>query len=101
MSEPYGMTSLNLTSLEVLAPNIATWDRGFNIGIWGRDTNRCQAQTGHKHLASLVSVVKNLPAMQETWVRFLGQEDPLEKEMPTHSSILAWQIPWAEEPGGL
>ena len=45
--------------------------------------------------------VKNLPAMQETWVRFLGQEDPLEKEMANHSSILAWKIPWTEEPGGL
>ena len=46
-------------------------------------------------------VVKNLPAMQETWVQCLGQEDPLEKEMATHSSILAWEIPWTEEPGGL
>ena len=45
--------------------------------------------------------VKNLPAMPETWVQFLGQEDPLEKEMATHSSILAWRIPWTEEPGGL
>ena len=44
------------------------------------------------------SVVKNLPAKQETWVRFLGWEDPLEKGMATHSSILAWRIPWAEEP---
>ena len=43
--------------------------------------------------------VKNLPAMQETWVQFLGQEDPLEKEMATHSSVLAWKIPWTEEPG--
>ena len=47
------------------------------------------------------SVVKNLPAVPETWVQSLGQEDPLEKEMATHSSILAWTIPWAEEPGGL
>ena len=44
---------------------------------------------------------KNLPAMQETWVRSLGQEDPLEKEMATHSSILAWIISWTEKPGGL
>ena len=44
---------------------------------------------------------KNLPAMQETQVRSLGQEDPLEKEMATHSSIPAWRIPWTEEPGGL
>ena len=45
--------------------------------------------------------VKHLPAMQETWVRSLGQEDPLGKEMATHSSILAWRILWAEEPGRL
>ena len=47
------------------------------------------------------SVVKNLPAMQETQVRSLGQEDPLGKGMATHSNIIAWIIPWAEEPGGL
>ena len=45
--------------------------------------------------------LKHLLAMQETWVLSLGQEDPLEKEMATHSSILAWRIPWTEEPGGL
>ena len=44
--------------------------------------------------------VKNSPAGQETWIRSLGQEDPLEEEMATHSSILAWRIPWTEEPGG-
>ena len=46
-------------------------------------------------------MVKNLPAAQETWVRTLGREDPLEKEMATNSSILAWRIPWKEEPGEL
>ena len=52
--------------------------------------------------ASLVAQrVKRLPAMQETWVQSLGQEDPLEKEMATHSSTLAWKIPLIEEPGGL
>ena len=52
--------------------------------------------------ASLVAqMVKNLPSMQETWVRSLSQEDPLKEEMATHSSILAWKIPWTEEPGGL
>ena len=52
--------------------------------------------------ASLVAQrVKHLPTMQETWVRCQGGEDPLEKEMTTHSSILAWRIPWTEEPGGL
>ena len=44
--------------------------------------------------------VKNLPAIQETWVRSLGREDPLEEEMPIHASIHAWKIPWTEEPGG-
>ena len=47
------------------------------------------------------SEVKRLPAMWETWVQSLGWEDPVEKEMATHSSILAWRIPWMEEPGGL
>ena len=52
--------------------------------------------------ASLVAqMVKNLPAMQETWVQSLGREDPLERRMATHSCILAWRIPWTEEPGGL
>ena len=52
--------------------------------------------------ASLVAqMVKRLPAMRETWAQFLGWEDPLEKEMATHSSILAWRIPWTEELGGL
>ena len=48
----------------------------------------------------MAQAVKSLPAMQETWLRSLGREDPLEKEMTTHSSILAWRIPWTEEPGG-
>ena len=53
-------------------------------------------------LKSLVAqMIKNLPAMQETWVLSLGWENPLEKEMATHSSILAWEIPWTEELGGL
>ena len=45
------------------------------------------------------AVVTNPPAKQETWVQFLGQKDPLEKEMTTHSNIVAWEIPWTEEPG--
>ena len=49
----------------------------------------------------MAQMIKNLPAMQETWVRSLGWEDPLEKGMATHSSILAWRVPWTEEPGGL
>ena len=69
---------------------------------WGRkelDT------TEQLHVTSLhfpgASVVKNPHAMQVTWILSLGWEDPLEKEMATHSSILAWEIPWTEEPGGL
>ena len=55
-----------------------------------------------KDLASLVAqTVKNLPTMRETQVQSLDQEDPLEKKMATHSSILAWRIPWTEEPGEL
>ena len=46
-------------------------------------------------------MVRNLSVTQETWVQSLGQEDPLEEQMTTHSSILAWRIPWIEEPGGL
>ena len=49
----------------------------------------------------MAQVVKNLPTVQETWVQSLGQEDPLEEEVATHSSILAWKIPWSEEPGEL
>ena len=48
-----------------------------------------------------VQMVRNLPAMQETWVQSLGQEYPVKKGMATHSSILAWRIPWTEQPGGL
>ena len=53
------------------------------------------------YLCIIFLVVKNLLAMQETGVQSLGQEEPLEKEMANHSSILAWEIPWTEEPGGL
>ena len=49
----------------------------------------------------MAQMVKNMPAMQDTQVQTLGQEDPLEKGMATHSCILAWRIPWSEEPGGL
>ena len=65
---------------------------------------KSQTQLSNEHIAyaSLVAqTVKRLPAMQETWVQSLGQEDPLEKEMATHSSTLAWKIPWTGEPGRL
>ena len=49
----------------------------------------------------MAQMVKNLPAMQETWIQSLSQKDPLEKRMATHSSILAWKMPWIKEPGKL
>ena len=58
-----------------------------------------QATTGGTSLVA--QMVRRLPTMQETWVQSLGQEDLLEKEMATHSSLLAWKIPWMEEPGRL
>ena len=68
-------------------------------------TNKKKKSIPRYHLIPWASLVaqrlKHLPAMWETWVRSLGQEDPLEKEMATHFSILAWEIPWMEEPGGL
>ena len=68
-------------------------------------TNTCglwEYSFTHTVWASLVAqLVKNPPAMQETSVQFPGQEGPLEKEMETHSSILSWEIPWTEEPGGV
>ena len=59
------------------------------------------ASMQNEHNCVIAQMVKNLPVMQETWVRSLGQEDPLEKGMATHSSVLAWRIPWTEEPGRL
>ena len=65
----------------------------------------CAAVHGVSYSCTLASLVaqrlKRLPAVQKTWVRSLGREDPVEKEMANHSSILAGVIPWAEEPGGL
>ena len=62
----------------------------MNLGNFYLDTDSLVAQ-----------MVKRLPAVQETQIQSLGRDDPLEKEMATHSSILAWEIPWTEEPGGL
>ena len=61
----------------------------------------CMVTLKISNLALVAQTIKNLLIMQETWVQFLGQEDPLEEGMATHSSILAWRIPWTEEPGGL
>ena len=67
-----------------------------------KDSQREVTMTlGWSQVTGFPGVVKNLPAKQETWVQSLGQEDHLEKEMATHSSTLAWEIPWTEETGGL
>jgi len=83
-------------------------DRSWGEGWFGNDSSDyiyCVLYFYYAlyfYWASLVAqMVKNLPAMQETWVGSLGQEDPLEKGLATHSSILVWRIPWTEEPGGL
>ena len=67
-----------------------TEDRAIDITI-----------TGKKKKVKTSQMVKNLPAMWETWVQSLGWDDPLEKGMATHSSIPSWRIPWTDEPGGL
>ena len=97
-----------------------TWTKCINTRIgsftYSKKRNRIHShnQEDHQHccysnvgifrdfLASLAAqTVKNLPEMQETWVQSLSQEYPLEKGMATHSSVLAWRIPWTEESGGL
>ena len=74
--------------------------------IWGVAKQMVYIPTIEYHLAirwasRVAQSVEHLPTMWETWVQFLGREIPMEKEMATHSSILAWRIPWTEEPGGL
>ena len=79
--------------------NYLLWQNTHNLKFAILTIFKCTVQW---YWASLVAqTVKNLPAMQETWVWSLGQEDFLEKGMATHSSIHAWRIPWTEEPGGL
>ena len=85
----------------------------MDIGAWQATVHKvAQSRTRLKRLSSSSSSSNheegfpagsdhNLPALQETWVQSLGREDPLKKEMATHSSILAWRITWIEEPGGL
>ena len=73
------------------------------MGIYiSQNLTNCILQIDTVYSMSVVAqTVKNLSAMQETWVRSLGQEDPLEKGMASHYSILAWRIPWTAEPGRL
>ena len=68
----------------------------------GKELAKLQSIVIWKRLRTLIAqLVKNLLAVQETWVQFLAREDGLEKEMATHSSVAAWRVPWTEEPGGL
>ena len=69
--------------------------------LWGCTVGHDSSDLAAARASLVAQAVKNLPAMQETWVPSLGQEDSLEKRMATHSSSLAWRIPWTEEPGGL
>ena len=62
---------------------------------------QCTRSERIEHSFLVAQRLKHLPGIQETWVRSLGREDPLEKEIATHSSTLAWKIPWREEPGRL
>ena len=74
----------------------------LKVEVWGLGQVGNAVELGLRSGTSLVAqTVKNLPAVRETWVPSLGREDPLEEGMATHSSILAWRIPWTEEPGGL
>ena len=72
------------------------------VAVYSYHRKKITANQVGASVASLVAqMIKNSPAMQETWVQSLGQEDPLEEGMATHSSILAWRILWTEEPAGL
>ena len=81
----------------------AWWAAIYGVAQSQTRLNRFSSSSSSVPLgASLVAqMVKNMLVMQKTWVQSLGRDDPLEKEMATHSSILAWRIPWTEEPGGL
>ena len=74
------------------------------VQVWRgnvREKEELRMTQTRKRGSSVAQMVKNLPAMQETWVQSLHREDPLEKEMAPHSRILVWRIPWTEKPGGL
>ena len=80
--------------------SILAWRTPWTMEPGKLQSNGLQ-RVGHSWMTNTIQTMKNLPAMQETWVWSLGWEDPLEKEMATHSSILAWRIPWTEEPSSL
>ena len=80
---------------------IEAWGRGSCALVSSPTTTEFFKYLKTEGTSLVAQTVKNLPAMQEMWVQSLDQEDPLEKEMVTHSSTLAWRIPWTEEPGKL
>ena len=102
---PQSFHSLSRSSFRGRQGN--TVRRNPGLGIWGekRAHNSCCRNSALEKVSPRTSLVaqtaKRLPPMQETRVRFLGREDPLDKEMATHSSTLAWKIPWMEDPGRL
>ena len=96
---------LNLSKLQEIVKDRGAWCAAV-YGItksqtWLRDWTTTMIFTFYWLHSLVAQMVKNLPAKQETWVWSLSQEDPLEKGMAIHCSILAWRIPWIEEPGGL
>ena len=94
----YQVTTVRMVNIRKTKEN-NYWQECGEKGTLGYCWNLCSTVESR---ASLVAqLVKNSPAMWETWVHFLGWEDPLEEEMATHSSILAWRVPWTEEPGRL
>ena len=82
-------------------PKLSSTDVLFLRILWGGWVYLLFFCQGSSHTSRVAQMVKNLPAMQETQVQSLGWEDPLEKGVAAHSSILAWEIPWTEEPGRL
>jgi len=102
------MSHMQISFLPIWSKKILSFGKNYLTEILKRQLCHSVIQSCVQHFlrvywfASLVAqMVRNLPAMKETWVRFPGQEAPLEKGMVTHSSTLAWRIPWTEEPGGL
>ena len=83
--------------IRVDAPDVCLWNAHTGFKALGRKENKVRVQRGRALLVA--QTVKNPPAMWETWVQSLDREDPLEEGVATHSSILAWRIPWTEEPG--
>ena len=88
---------------DIIQHAVVPWYNGEHSGLWiQRSEFKSQGDYAQCLWASQVAqIVKKLPAMQQTQVLSLGWEDPLEKGAATHSSILAWRIPWTEQPGGL